>query len=141
MRSLVRSAALDRAADRPPRYRHQAKNRVRPSGATLIRPPPRVTPALWATSQAEAPARTAPEAPPKVAPSQPITATAAQVSRPVSRQAPAEITADTSNGLVWAAISDVGVSPPRAPGRLSMSVIWVPSSPRAPAPLVLTRRM
>ena len=131
MRSRVRSAALVRAADLPPRYRHQPKNRVRPSGATVREPVPSVTPALWATSQADAPARIAPEAPPKVAASQPITATAAQVSRPVSRQAPAEITADTTTGLVGAATgSEAGAGPgawcgppSRAPGRLSMSVI------------------
>src|SRR5213592_4971335 len=106
MRSMVRSAALVRAADLPPRYRHQPKKSVSPSGATVMAPLPRVTPALCATSQAEAPARTAPDAPPKDAASQPITATAAQVSRPVSRHAPAEITADRSTGLFGGASSE-----------------------------------
>src|SRR3954453_17225210 len=91
MRSFVRSAALARAADLPPRYRHQPRKRVRPSGATLIDPLTEplliVTPALCATSQADAPARIAPEAPPNVAASQPITATTAQVRRPLGREA------------------------------------------------------
>jgi cytoskeletal protein RodZ len=95
---LVRSAALIRAVNRPPRYRHQPRKAVRPSGATEIELPSRLTPALCATSQTEAPARTAPEAPPKVAASQPITATAAQASRPASRQAPAPTTAAITTG-------------------------------------------